>query len=113
EVLVELDVHGAHLALAIVDLVDAFLLLLDPLGVLAAEIGEIGHGHRVVVILARATAEGEHEGDGESFHHDPPSSVCLLADTKRPIISDTDEDQYDDDLELQFNGKSCSLTNEA
>jgi hypothetical protein len=32
EVLVELDVHGAHLALGIVDLVDALLFLLDPLG---------------------------------------------------------------------------------
>jgi hypothetical protein len=44
EVRVELDVHGAHLALGIVDLVDAFLLLLDALGVLATEIGQSG-GH--------------------------------------------------------------------
>jgi hypothetical protein len=42
EVLVELDVHGAHLALGIVDLVDALLFVLDALGVLAAEIGERG-----------------------------------------------------------------------
>jgi hypothetical protein len=32
EVLVELDVHRAHLALGIVDLVDALFFLLDPLG---------------------------------------------------------------------------------
>jgi hypothetical protein len=36
EVLVELDVHGAHLALGIVDLVDALFLLLDALGARAA-----------------------------------------------------------------------------
>jgi hypothetical protein len=36
EVLVELDVHRAHLALGIVDLVDALFFLLDPLGARAA-----------------------------------------------------------------------------
>ena len=74
----ENDVHRAHLALGIVDLVDALFLLLDPLGVLAAEIGEsgrhlghVGLGHLVVVILGEGggAAEGEHEGDGKSFHH--------------------------------------------
>jgi len=36
------------------------LLLLDPLGVLAAEIGEIGRGHRVVVILGKGVFIGRY-----------------------------------------------------
>jgi hypothetical protein len=61
-------------------------------GVLAAEIsesgrhlGHVGLGHLVVVILGKGggAAEGEHKGDGESFHHDPPSRVYLLAETTR------------------------------
>jgi hypothetical protein len=42
-------------------------------------------GTLVVVILGKGggAAEGEHKGDGESFHHDPPSRVYLLAETRR------------------------------
>src|SRR4249920_684079 len=78
EVLVELDVHGAHLALGIVDLVDALFLLLDALGVLAAEVGESG-GHlshlglRYLVVIVFGEGDGaaksENEGNGKSFHH--------------------------------------------
>jgi len=64
-----------HLASSIVD---ALLLLLDPLGVLAAEIGESGRhlshlGLRYLVVIIRGEGNGaaksENEGNSKSFHH--------------------------------------------
>jgi hypothetical protein len=40
DVLVELDVHGAHLALGIVDLVDALFFLFQAFIAAASELGE-------------------------------------------------------------------------
>jgi len=57
-VLVELDIHRAHRALGVVDLVDALLLLLDALVSLATEPGEnaldlldLGSGDLVVIFI--------------------------------------------------------------
>ena len=72
EVLVELDIHRAHVALGIVYLVDALLLLLDLLEPGATERGksglhllELGGGNLIVVIIlgvGEAGAKRQDEG---------------------------------------------------
>ena len=76
------------LALGIVDLVDALFLLLDALGVLAAEVGE-GGGHLshlglrylVVIIFGEGdgAAKSENGGNGQTLSSwvNPPSKVYV------------------------------------